>query len=226
MEIVDNKGAPAELIRMAHEAAGKCTKVKRVIFDAFIKDLENKLGAYDPRTETIIIDMGHCLMQRDWMKKGILLIPNVWFNLVFTFFHEMGHAFQLEEDPALVDVNPLPQNYEDEANTIGEDSLLEWAKKGIIPRLDEMNWVGDQLRIILNRMYTQVPEVVIEELNAEGTEAVANALHLILATNQYDTKEDRAKLFKDIDEGQLGTKVKGKHYFTAYEAINTNHDGH
>jgi hypothetical protein len=226
MEIVDNKGAPPELIRIAHKAAGECKKVKRIIFDAFIDDLKGDLGAYDPVTETIIIDMGACVMKQAWMKKGILYIPNVWFNLVFTFFHEMEHAFQLEEDPELLKLDSLPQQYEDEANITAEASLLEWAKDGIIPRLNEMGWVGNEIKTMLNRLYAIEPDQVSDELDIEGTEAVANALHASLVSKQYENKEEMAELFDSIDKGYVGTKVKGKRYFTAYDAINTTYEGH
>lgn len=223
MEIVDNKGAPAELIRIAHKAASECKKVNRIIFDAFINELNGDLGAYDPVTETIIIDMGACIVKRAWMKKGILYIPNVWFNLLFTFFHEMEHAFQLEEDPELLKLDSLPQEHEDEANIVAEDSLLEWAKDGLIPRLNELGWVGNEIKKILNQAYTTTPADVVDELNVEGTEAVANALHASLISNQYENKEEMAELFNAIDTGHVGVKVKGKRYFTAYDAINTTH---
>jgi hypothetical protein len=224
MEIVDNKGAPPELIRIANKAASECKKVKRIIFDAFIWDLKRDLGAYDPKTETIIIDMGNCLMKRAWMKKGILFIPNVWFNLLFTFFHEMEHAFQLEEDPSLAELYSLPQAYEDEANITAEDSLLSWAKDGAIPRLNELGWVGNEIKKILNQMYAQTPSDVADELDVEGTTAVSNALHASLVSDQYENKEETALLFDAIDTGHVGTIVKGKRYFTAYDAINTTHD--
>ncbi len=226
MELVDNKGAPAELIRIANRAASECKTVDRIIFDAFIDELKGDLGAYDPVTETVIVDMGQCIMKREWMKKGILFIPNVWFNLVFTFFHEMAHAFQLEEDHDLISFNALPQEYEDEANTIAEDSLLEWAKDGVIPRLNEMGWVGEQIKDLFNKMYVQIPGEITAEMEVEGTPAVADALHASLVSNQYESKEEMAQLFEAIDKGYVGVKVAGKRYFTAYDAINTTQEGH
>jgi len=223
MEIIDNKGAPPELIRIANKAAAECKKVKHIIFDAFIDDLKGDLGAYDPASGSIIIDMGQCTIKQAWMKKGILYIPNVWFNLLFTFFHEMEHAFQLEEDPSLLNLDALPKEYEDEANITAEDSLLAWAKDGVIPRLNEMGWVGNEIKRILNRLYAIEPDEVSNELDVEGTEAVANALHASLVSNQYENKEEMAELFDSIDKGYVGIKVKGKRYFTAYDAINTTH---
>lgn len=221
VQIVDDAGAPPALISIAHKAASECSKVKKVIFSAFVEELDGDLGAYSPEQETIIIDMGACVAKKAWMDRGILYVPNVWFNLVFTFFHEMAHAFQLEEDPALVEVGALPQQYEDEANQIAEDSLLAWAKDNTIPKLNEMGWVGDQIKSVLNKLYVQLPDAVNNEMEVEGTEAVANALHAILTAGNIEDGEDRKKVLKAIDDGDIGVKVAGKRYLTAYEAINT-----
>ena len=221
VQIIDIVGAPPELIRIAHKAARECTKVKKVIFSVFTKELDGALGAYDPKNETIIIDMGACVIKTSWMNKGILYIPNVWFNLVFAFFHEMEHAFQLEEDPDLIKMGSLPPQYEDDANQVAEDSLLEWAKNGTIPKLNEMGWVGDRIKSILNKLYVQLPNTVNEEMEVEGTEAVANALHAILTSKNTKDEEERKKILKAIDDGDIGVKISGKRYLTAYEAINT-----
>lgn len=226
VHIMDNKGAPPELVRLAREAASKCSKVRVVVFDAFIEDLKGELGAFDPDTGTIIVDMGACVTDKRWMKKGIMFIPNVWFNLIFTFFHEMAHAFQLEEDQSLALFEVLPLEYEEEADTIAENSLIQWVDAHDTPLLVEMNWVGEQIKGLFNKMYVRAPEAVVEELDLNGTTAVANALHTILAKGQVDDKGDRDKLLKSIDDGEIGVKINGKRYFTAYEAVNTTQDGH
>ena len=223
VHIIDNKGAPPELVRIAQMAGGECAIIKTIVFDAFIDKLKGKLAAFDPTNGTVIIDMGNCINDRGWMKKGIMYIPNVWFNLVFALFHEVAHAFQLEEDPELLDFDTLPPEFEDEANTIAEDSLLEWAKEGVIPRLNEMNWVGEQIKLLLNRLYAQVPHEVVDEMAVEGTTAVANAIHAAIVNPQYENKEDMHQLLEAIDDGYIGIVVNGKRYFTAYDAINTTH---
>ena len=226
IHIIDNKGAPPELVRIAQRAGAECPIIQVVVFDAFIKQLSGDLGAFDPETGTILIDMGACVLKKAWMRKGIMYIPNVWFNLVFTLFHEVAHAFQLEEDPALIELDVLPEAYEDEANIVAEDSLLEWAKNGTIPRLNSMGWVGDQIKALLNKLYAQIPHAVLDEMAVEGTAAVANAMHAALASSQYADDAERAKLLEAIDEGFVGTKVDGRRYLTAYDAINTNHEAH
>ena len=226
VQIVDDVGAPPELIRIAYKAARECTKVKKIIFSTFIKELSGDLGAYDPENETITIDMGSCVVKKAWMTRGILYIPNVWFNLLFTFFHETAHAFQLEEDPGIIVLDTLPQEYEDEANQIAEDSLLEWAKGNTIPKLNELGWVGTQIKSMLNKLYVQLPDAVNEEMEVEGTEAVANALHAMLTIEDTEDAGSRKKVLASIDQGDIGVKVAGKRYLTAYEAINTIQEGH
>jgi len=135
----------------------------------------------------------------------------------------VAHAFQLEEDPELLEFETLPQEYEDEANTIAEDSLLEWAKEGVIPRINEMNWVGEQIKSLLNKLYAQIPHEVVDEMAVEGTTAVSNAMHAALVSPQYENEEDMHQLFEAIDGGYVGVIVDGKRYFTAYDAINTTH---
>jgi len=223
VHIIDNKGAPPELVSIAQRAGAECAIIKTIVFDAFIGKLKGSLGAFDPNNGIVIIDMGNCVNSRSWMKKGVMYIPNVWFNLVFALFHEVAHAFQLEEDPELLDFDKLPQEFEDEANTIAEDSLLEWAKEGVIPRLNEMNWVGEQIKSLLNRLYAQTPHEVVDEMAVEGTTAVANAMHAALVNQQYENKEDMLALFDAIDDGYVGVIVNKKRYFTAYDAINTTH---
>jgi hypothetical protein len=223
VHIIDNKGAPPELVRIAQRAGAECAIIKTIVFDAFIDKLKGSLGAFDPNNGTVIVDMGNCIHSRRWMKKGVMYIPNVWFNLVFALFHEVAHAFQLEEDPELLDFKILPQEFEDEANTIAEDSLLEWSKDGVTPKLSEMNWVGEQIKSLLNRLYAQTPHEVVDELAVEGTTAVANALHAALISSQYENKEDLKQLLDSIDQGYVGIIVGGKRYFTAYDAINTTH---
>lgn len=226
VHIVDNRGAPPELIRLAWQVAKECKEIKAVIFDAFIDKLNGDLGAYDPVTGTIIIDMGACVLKKAWMKKGIMYIPNVWFNLVFTLFHEAEHALQLEEDPTLAELGVLPKDLEDTANVTAEISLLNWALEGTIPRLDELGWVGIQIKGLLNKLYVQAPQAALEEIAVEGTTAVSNAMYAALTSSQYADAAEIEKLLEAIDDGYVGVKVGGKRYLTAYDAINTTHEAH
>jgi len=226
MEFIDNRGAPPELIRQIHEKMETCESVKRVVFDAFIGDLNGDMGAFDPETGTIIIDMGACLMNKAWMKKGIMYIPNVWFNLLMTAFHEITHAAQLDEELGLSELHSLPKHYEYEATAIAEHMLLDWAKDHSIPTLAEMGWVGEQIKILLNRLYAQMPEVVNEEIELQGTDIAAHAEEAAKASKEYSQDYETALLLKQINEGMVGAKVNNTMYLTAYEAIDMDYVVH
>jgi hypothetical protein len=226
MEIIDNRGAPPELIRIANEACKEHKSVKRVIFDAFIEELAGAPGAFRPEDGTIIIDMGACLLNKAWMKKGIMYTANVWFNLVWTFFHELVHAQQLEQEPELMALDYLPKDYEDEACDTGLKSLSMWALYNDVPTLNEMGWVGEQIKILLNKMYAQMPQVVNEELDLQGTNLVAGAEEAAANSKEYNDQEEIALLLKSIDEGLVGGKVGNKKYLTAHEAIDLDHVEH
>lgn len=227
MEVIDNRGAPPELVL---EIFTECMRlpVKYIVFDAFIEDLNGALGAFNPDTGTIYIDMGACITDKNWMKKGILFIPNVWLNLLMVGFHEAAHAFQLNEEPELACLDELPQDYEDEAAAIAEKRLLQWAKKPTVkvPTLNELGWVGDQIKFLFNKLYAQMPEYVNEELDLQGTDLIANAEIAAAASKEYCAPEEIALLLKQIDEGSIGGKYKQKKYLTAYEAIDLDHVEH
>jgi hypothetical protein len=226
MEIIDNRGAPPELIRIVHEACKEHPSVQQVVFDAFIEDLAGDTGAFNPETGTIYIDMGACITNKAWMKRGVMYSANVWFNLVWTFFHELVHVQQLEREPELLRLSILPANYEDEACGIGKASTIAWALDNDMPTLNDMGWVGEQIKLLLNRLYAQMPQTVNEELDLQGTNLVALAKEAASNSKEYSTEEETAALLKSIDEGLIGGKVGDRKYLTAYEALDLDHVEH
>jgi hypothetical protein len=219
MQVIDNIGAPPELVRIFEARGEECPALKGVVFDGFIEDLEGEMGAFEPETGLIYIDIGRCILERDWFNKGFTLIANAWMNMLFVSFHEIAHAEQLQAEPELLELNSLPAEYENQANEIAQRDTLDWAMKSKIPKLNEMGWAGDQLKGLLNQLYTTHPEAVIEELNLEGTDIAARAEIRAQASDHYSSPEDTAKLLEQIDEGIVGAKVEGKRYLTAYESI-------
>jgi len=219
MKIIDNKGAPPELVRTIVHEAELIHSVKRVIFDAFIKDLNGDLGAFNPTNGVIIIDLGNCLTNKSWMKKGFMFIANAWLNLLMTAFHELAHAAQLDLEPALANLDRLPQIYEDEATETAGIRVVNWTDEHPIPKLNELGWVGDQMKAIFNDLYFTMPDMVGEELDLEGTEIAAYAEQRAHTSREYSTEQETALLLKQIDDGMIGKKVGEKRYLTAYEAV-------
>lgn len=220
MEIIDNRGAPPELVRVVVEEAKDHPLVNCIVFDAFIVDLNKAMGAFEPATGIIYLDMGACLLNNSWTKNGFMYIANVWFNLLMTMYHEFTHASQLQIEPELRDTWPLPERYEDEATVVAGQALLQWTSEAkALPTLNELNWVGDQIKRFFNHIYAQMPEMVNEELSLEGTDIVAAAIDRARTSKGYSSDEDTARLLKQIDEGWVGKKVGDKQYLTAYEAV-------
>ena len=223
LEIIDNRGAPPELIRIINAECKDHEIVKTVVFDAFIDYMEGNLGAFNPNTGTIIIDMGNCLTNKTWMSKGIMYIANAWFNLVVSFFHELTHANQLKDHPELKELEQLPIEYEQDAEEMSKIRLIKWLYHNNVPLLNEMNWVGDQIKELFNKAYSIMPELINEEIDLQGTAAAANAMVAANKSKSYASVEETAKLLKQIDEGLLGVKIGGERYLTAYEAVDMDH---
>lgn len=221
VRMIDNLGAPPELVRLAEEEAKQTDVIKTILFDGFLHEIftGNNLGALEPVKGIVIVDMGACIMNNRWIKQGVRLVANAWLNLLYTLYHEVAHAIQLEANPWLAKEPFLPQRFEVDAAEEANTRLLEWAKENTVPSLNEMGWVGEQLKNILNNMYAIDPEAAILEIELDGTEAVAVAMHAILASGKYDDREDRKRLLESIDEGYVGVKVNGERYLTAYDVV-------
>jgi hypothetical protein len=219
VHIIDNKGAPPELIRIARQYTNYPT-VEEIIFDAFIEELDGSIGAFSPKTKTIIVDMGNCLINKTWMKKGIMYITNVWFNLTTSIFHEIEHANQLSNEPELAELTDLPDIYERKAAETAQQMLTKWLFNNNIPNINEMGWAGQHIKLLFNKLYSSIPETINEEISLQGTNIAARAIDAAIADKNYDA-EETTKLLKQIDkdDGFVGKKVDGIQYLTAYEVI-------
>jgi hypothetical protein len=215
--IILNEEAPLGMVRLVAEAMKLSENVKTVIFDAFVKELGGDLGAFVPETGTIIIDMGACMTNISWTKRGILYISNVWINLLTAFYHELGHAEQLAEEPDLLQLDTLPEEYEEEATEIAIDMATDWMAKHPVPPLMEMGWVGQEIRKMFNKLYAQMPETVEWELALQGCDIGGNAE--TIAKMAGESEGAVQGLLKQIDEGDIGDMVGGKKWISAGAAV-------
>ena len=87
--------APKEMVRLIEDLYPSVESIKKVIINANIAFLHGKMAVFDIDTGTIIFDIGTCIEDIRWMKKGCLYIPNVWFNIMYVTFHELAHAKQV-----------------------------------------------------------------------------------------------------------------------------------
>jgi len=226
-EIVDSLGAPPDIIRILstgmEESEGL---VEMVVFDAGVPDLKdtNSLAAYLPDSKLIVIDLAQAMTQRSWMnERGMLLISNVWFNLLFAALHELAHVSQVMDEPELKEFETLPKEFEDEANRMAHSALEGWMENHVIPYLNEMGrWVEKELKSLFNELYVSMPKIVKQELAIQGTNLVALAEDAARKDNKigrYDTEESVEALLKAIDAGKVGAKIGEERYLTAAEVL-------
>ena len=236
MNIRLNKEAPLELVRIINQLDRETNCVENVIIDAFIPALVEKkaIGAYEVHTKTILIDLGNCLTDSQWMKHGMLYIPGVWLNAVVAVFHEFAHACQIEEDLAVAmlteeDDAEIIELIEEEAMATAMKHALEYFEAGEkIPPLKEMGWLGIEIAKTLNGAYNQIPLEVAEEVEAHKVGAAAGLNAATAALAHFD--DDSGSLLKikvdsigilqeEIRRGTIGIQIEDKQYLTMAEFI-------
>ena len=166
MEIFIQNEAPPELIRIIDQVYDGIENINNVVIGTAIPELAEKkaLGAFEPVTGTVIIDLQNCLTDKRWMYKGSLFIPNVWFNLMFAVHHELVHACQILDNPSLITAEVMPPELEVQANQMAQDAVWSWFDQGgKIPSLAGLGWIGKQIARTMNGLVSRVPESVIEE---------------------------------------------------------------
>lgn len=219
MKIVLHQEAPPALVSIIDQAYTDIISINAVELGIDFIPLREKqaVGAFDPASGTVFIDMQNCLRDRRWMDKGCLYIPSVWFNLMYATHHELIHAVQVVDDPSLIDMDVVPKDKEDEAHYMAMDAMFSWFEAGgKIPPLGEMGWVGEAIASTLNGLFSRMPEAVIEELDMMKMGAVARAEAV---TSAHDHFNDSSILYENIDKGEIGIKFNGKRYLTASELL-------
>lgn len=219
IEITELERMPPALKELLIDELSQTTTVDFVVIGAFIQDFGNKVGAYYPETRTIVIDMGNALNSMAFYNKGMMFIPNVWYTLIHTIGHEICHAMQYETIPELLNYKVLPQEYEDQANAYGEELVGRWAQAhNRIPDINTMGWLGEQLVVLINNMYSKTPDIV-DDLEYMSAGAVAHLDAALAHDPDYADEDLRARTIKDVDDGVIGLKVNGKRFLGAYDFI-------
>lgn len=216
IEIIELEEAPSLLKSIAIDEAKGISTIEHIMFGAYMNEPRKDTSAYYPETHTITIDMGSALNSMALYNKGMMFIPNVWYTLIYNLGHEIGHALQFEASPELIQYKSLPQELEDQANEYGKEMMTRWAQANPkIPDLKDMGWVGKQLVVMLNAIYSQAPDAV-EEVDYIKIGAAAK-LEDVLAIHDADDEALRERTTQDVDKGEIGIKVDGKRFLTAYE---------
>jgi hypothetical protein len=206
--------APKKLMELASELMELTPCVETVVFGAYMDHMEGTIGTFCPEVKTVYIDLGNALNESALYNRGMMFIPNVWYTLIWALGHEVEHACQLEAEPELVEFDRLPQEYEDMAMQAGADLVLDWSSNNTVPGLHDLGWLGKQLVVMLNAMYTQHPEVADEATHVPL--GAAAELDAVFANWEF-TQNGKEVLIQEIDAGNMGVKIGNDRFLTAYE---------
>lgn len=186
MNIIEKEEAPKLIIEIAESVLPDIT----IIFGIDKRVTQGKCGVCIPKKKTIVIDMRSCLEATALIKAGMLVISAAWYNLLYTLNHEIHHA-QGNEDEA-------------EANTYAQKQVEQWSENNQVPPLNEMGWMGMELKMLLNHLYKVHPKRISLEIDAIG-KAAATA-KTAAAMRDFDYTETQV-LIDAIREGYVGAMI-------------------
>jgi hypothetical protein len=189
------------------------TLIEEVIFK--VNELPNgMLAAFNPKEKNIVMDLGNCLVNQSFMKQGLMWISSIWFNLLFAFYHELGHVIQVEGDPKLADKKPT-KKMEKEADEFAIGCIKDWTKdeNNELPTLDAMGWIGNQIKKAINMYY---PAPLFDTIYSEIKPCKLGAVGGLdtIAACQKNIGEIRDQL---SDDEKFGIVVDGIKYMKAEE---------
>jgi len=216
MDIRINQDPPLAAVLIVDEAAKGISTIEKVLFDTFFFE-ECTPSAYCPQEHMIIIDLGHCLMSPYFIRQGMMFYPGIWFNVLWSFHHEVYHAKQLEADPSLADWEGLPPSLEGEADQYTANKVMDWcANGGQIPKINEMGWMGDQVKALINAHYhDETGDKLIRQLEATRLNAVAEFRDVVTLKDMQ--MEISLAMLDDILAGKMGIVKDNMSYLTSTE---------
>jgi hypothetical protein len=183
-------------------------------------DGRDSRGRWDIPTGTITIDIAECIRQLDWVRKlGMFVTYNIWYNVLYTIFHESIHAWQClqegwtEKLPADANIDLLEQ----EAHEKALDLVFEWFNKNSLPNLNNMADLGVEIKRLRNSMYASDPHIEAEQ-KVWGTDAAAKAETFAILNPESDGGDSEC-LFNRIDEGSFGCIIGGVRYLKATDLV-------
>lgn len=181
--------------------------------------INGALAIFIPGSKKIVMDLGNCLTNQNFMKQGLMWIPSIWFNMLFAFYHELGHVIQMEENPKLAKREEPTKAMEKDADTFAIGCVKDWTKdtNNKMPTLDEMGWIGRQIKKAANLYY---PSTLFNAILSEIKPCESGGVGRIstMAAYQEAIAEAEEELYQD--EG-FGIVVDGKKYMTAEEFFDT-----
>jgi len=216
---VYNAEPAPELIRIIEE---DCNKSQGLVSEIIIgKNLGlDALGCFNPTNKVVILDLESIVQENGWRKDGILLIPSAWYACLFTWWHELTHAYQVAMNPSIAKFVKLPSVYEESAHSVAYERLLDYLDKGHnLPKLSDMGYIGERMNTTINMLYHNHPSIArgVDIAYAGGVMHV-EALHTV---GDFSVKQIQT-LCQLIDAGDkhLGIKVDNNYYASGETAYN------
>lgn len=208
--IVLDREVPPDIVRLAHDQFSVYPCVRQVLFIVDkAKQLEGHLAVFVPDTGSVIIDLDACVHDLRWMDKGATFIANAWFNLLYSIYHEAQHAWQIMAERA-------PN--EEACDEYALDRMFEWCETHPLPQVEDMGYIGERIKVVLNGLWMKHASVVENEIRVCGVVA-AHAKIAAHKISHYEDQAQRAALMTAIEEGQVGKIISGEPYLTASEFI-------
>jgi len=214
MDIIAFVEAPIGLKNIIMDALNGLEEyVEHVYIGENLAGMNGKVGAVDvhegePLKMDILIDLLNCTKASHWCDKGMLYVPNVWYNILYAVYHEAHHVCQLVG-------GDKPDEHD--ADVWAIEDMYRWSTENQVPTLASMGWAGKQIRKVLNSVYHKYPNMVDEEVDVIETGAVARSCVAAEASKSFETPEEMASLHQHILEGHAGLVVNGRTYLNAEE---------
>lgn len=208
--IVLHREIPPALVKLAHKEFGPHPIVRQIIFAGDCAELvEGHMAVFVPDTGSVVIDLDACVQDLRWMDKGATFIANAWFNVLYCIFHEAQHAWQVSSS--------APES-EENADNYALDRMFEWVEANGMPQLDEMAYVGERIKVVLNAMWAKHESIVENEIKACGV-AAADAMCAASKEPTFENQKQIAALDTEIREGKVGHVLNGRAYLRADEFL-------
>lgn len=221
MDVIGTIAAPPMLLSIIEDTFKDLDNVSFFVIAPEINDIQGKVAATQIEPDgnlMVLISLQNCVESTHWVDKGMLYIPNVWYNMLYAVYHEAAHCRQLAKDPELMnDFEHALEIMEHDADIEAIELMFEWSKKNKAPNLREMGWAGSQIQLVLNGIYAQHPAVVDEELATMDTTIVAKAAVTAANADTLETSEEMTSLIEHIKNGSMGTVLNGQCYLSAGE---------
>ena len=250
MNIIQHVEAPAELVLLIEDHYKTITTIDTVLLigGTLLKDvavLEGKLGVFVPGTKSVIIDMDACMKNQQWMDKGMTYIANIWCNLIYTALHEGAHGRQLmnsaikfgadsDIDEVLEEVKAAwevqREILDHDADIEAMEQMIDWFATGKnVPSLRDFGWVGQQVKILFNNLYSEAPDFINQEMEVWGagmlaeeaaqSPALKGDIGILGLPQAYKDAPEIVRLHDAIDTGNAGMVINGRRCLRVGEAL-------